>query len=72
MFWIRSGCSGLVEVVLGFGAGFLDKVRIYLIVCGCSGKGEVVLYSVLVFRLRFVCSGVRAGVLGWVQVFWVW
>ena len=37
VFWIRCGCSGLVEGVLGVGVVVLDKVRVIWSGNGCSG-----------------------------------
>ena len=37
VFWIRCGCSGVGDVVLGIGADVLDKVRVFWCGCGCSG-----------------------------------
>ena len=49
MFWIKSGCSRVGEVVLGVGACVLDKVRVFWSVCVCSGKVAGVLDKVQVF-----------------------
>ena len=43
MFWIRCGCAGVGDDVLGVFSGVLVKVQVFWSVCWCSGYGESVL-----------------------------
>jgi len=50
VFWIRCGCSGEGEGVVGVVACVLDKFRLFWGGCRCSGKGvDVVGFKRLFF-----------------------
>ena len=49
VFWIRCGCSGEGQGVLGEGVCLLDKNRLFWSEKGCCGVSAGVLDKVLVF-----------------------
>ena len=57
MFFLRSGCCGLLEGVLGVCVGVQVKVRVFWIGSGCSGVSAGVLVKVQVFWSGCGCFG---------------
>ena len=57
MFWIRGGCSGLGEGVLGVDAFVQVKVCLFWRGSGCSVVSAGVLGKVKVFWSGYGCSG---------------